>query len=850
MANVVNMNSLLNGKDSRWLQLEVCREFQRNKCSRQDTECKFAHPPANVEVQNGKVTACYDSIKGRCNRDKPPCKYFHPPQHLKDQLLINGRNHLALKNALMQQMGIAPGQPVISSQVPTVATNPYLTGIPANSYSPYYATGHLVPTLLTPDHTAVASQLGPVVPQTVQVAQQKIPRSDRLEQFSGMVPFKRPAAEKSGIPVYQPGATAYQQLMQPYVPVSCEYPQQQQQQLPVQPQQQQQQLHQQQQQQNVLLQQQLQLSSAITTTTTTATASNNMINNINNNNTINAVTATTNNIITSSTTTTTTTASSSSASLETATASNATAPTNPSDSDRDPDKETDTDTDRDHSDRENATSAAGGGDGSDNNTADQANNQDSDQTLQNPNPNQNSTSPNDCNTTQTTKPTTDDTETSDTAPAAAPASPPNGTQTPPSLTPPSATTSVAESLLPLPNGLGDNNNYLSYINNNLTNGLKPIHPDEANGESENSTSNSGAPAAAPTTPRSYAKQNGYYSANGHSTGILPTPTSSAAPVSYQTQVQAQTNLQRINYAVPAYSYGNMYPYGGVTSSMVSLSSSTPSYAQAQMQHQQQQQQQQAQAQVQAQAQAQVQAQAQAHAQAQAQAQAVYAQQAYAAYAAAAGLAPQAATAAGYYPDPAALAKEVAHKNYALKVASAAAKPVASSAASAAAAYTGMTLNKSYIAAATGAAAPQPVQAPQPQQVSMAALIQMQAQAQAINAQAQAQAQAQLRQFGSLPSSGLSTPVPGTPVRTAAVGAGAPASQYPSAALLRAPSPMQYAAAPNYFYPGMIPTAAYAMPPNQAAAAQQYAAATAAAAAQGGSQGSAMVLNPYKKMKTS
>lgn len=65
MAAMVNMTSLLNGKDSRWLQLEVCREFQRNKCSRQDTECKFAHPPANVEVQNGKVTACYDSIKVR-----------------------------------------------------------------------------------------------------------------------------------------------------------------------------------------------------------------------------------------------------------------------------------------------------------------------------------------------------------------------------------------------------------------------------------------------------------------------------------------------------------------------------------------------------------------------------------------------------------------------------------------------------------------------------------------------------------------------------------------------------------------------------------------------------------------
>jgi len=63
MAAMVSMSSLLNGKDSRWLQLEVCREFQRNKCSRPDTECKFAHPPANVEVQNGRVTACYDSIK-------------------------------------------------------------------------------------------------------------------------------------------------------------------------------------------------------------------------------------------------------------------------------------------------------------------------------------------------------------------------------------------------------------------------------------------------------------------------------------------------------------------------------------------------------------------------------------------------------------------------------------------------------------------------------------------------------------------------------------------------------------------------------------------------------------------
>lgn len=60
---IAMLNHLLNVKDSRWLQLEVCREFQRGQCSRNDQECKFAHPPPHVEVQNGKVTACYDSIK-------------------------------------------------------------------------------------------------------------------------------------------------------------------------------------------------------------------------------------------------------------------------------------------------------------------------------------------------------------------------------------------------------------------------------------------------------------------------------------------------------------------------------------------------------------------------------------------------------------------------------------------------------------------------------------------------------------------------------------------------------------------------------------------------------------------
>jgi muscleblind protein len=52
-----------NYKDTRWLTLEVCREYQRQKCNRTEHECKFAHPPAHVEIVNGKVIACYDSLK-------------------------------------------------------------------------------------------------------------------------------------------------------------------------------------------------------------------------------------------------------------------------------------------------------------------------------------------------------------------------------------------------------------------------------------------------------------------------------------------------------------------------------------------------------------------------------------------------------------------------------------------------------------------------------------------------------------------------------------------------------------------------------------------------------------------
>lgn len=102
-------------RDTKWLTLEVCRQFQRGTCSRSDEECKFAHPPKSCQVENGRVIACFDSLKGRCSREN--CKYLHPPTHLKTQLEINGRNNLIQQKTaaamLAQQMQfLFPGSPL------------------------------------------------------------------------------------------------------------------------------------------------------------------------------------------------------------------------------------------------------------------------------------------------------------------------------------------------------------------------------------------------------------------------------------------------------------------------------------------------------------------------------------------------------------------------------------------------------------------------------------------------------------------------------------------------------------------------------------------------------------------
>ncbi|XP_076139083.1 muscleblind-like protein 1 isoform X2 [Alosa pseudoharengus] len=178
-------------RDTKWLTLEVCREFQRGTCSRPDSECKFAHPAKSCQVENGRVIACFDSLKGRCSREN--CKYLHPPPHLKTQLEINGRNNLIQqKNMAMlaQQLQLTnammPGtqlQPVpMFSMAPSLATNATAAAAAFNPYLGPVSPG-LMPTDIMPSTPVlVTSSPNVQVPAAAAAAAaQKLMRTDRLE---------------------------------------------------------------------------------------------------------------------------------------------------------------------------------------------------------------------------------------------------------------------------------------------------------------------------------------------------------------------------------------------------------------------------------------------------------------------------------------------------------------------------------------------------------------------------------------------------------------------------------------------------------------------------------------------
>uniref|UniRef100_A0A3Q2Y5K3 Muscleblind like splicing regulator 2 n=1 Tax=Hippocampus comes TaxID=109280 RepID=A0A3Q2Y5K3_HIPCM len=181
---------MASGRDTKWLTLEVCRQFQRGNCSRSDEECKFAHPPKSCQVENGRVIACFDSLKGRCSREN--CKYLHPPSHLKTQLEINGRNNLIQQKTaaavLAQQMQIMI--PTASLQSPSFPATQGLgtnSGLGYGSYLTPLSHGiGLLPTDILPSSQVLVSGSPPVTVQSSPSSSssspsQKLQRTDKLE---------------------------------------------------------------------------------------------------------------------------------------------------------------------------------------------------------------------------------------------------------------------------------------------------------------------------------------------------------------------------------------------------------------------------------------------------------------------------------------------------------------------------------------------------------------------------------------------------------------------------------------------------------------------------------------------
>ncbi|XP_072300717.1 muscleblind-like protein 2a isoform X2 [Eucyclogobius newberryi] len=171
----LNISSI---RDTKWLTLEVCRQFQRGNCSRSDEECKFAHPPKSCQVENGRVIACFDSLKGRCSREN--CKYLHPPSHLKTQLEINGRNNL-----IQQKTAAAMLSHQMQLMIPSSGLQPLglasNAGLGYGSYmSPLAHSMNLLHTDMMPSNSVCIPGSSPV-PNSSCSSSQKLQRSDKLE---------------------------------------------------------------------------------------------------------------------------------------------------------------------------------------------------------------------------------------------------------------------------------------------------------------------------------------------------------------------------------------------------------------------------------------------------------------------------------------------------------------------------------------------------------------------------------------------------------------------------------------------------------------------------------------------
>lgn len=90
-------------RDSSWLELDICRDFQTEGGCARGEQCRFAHTDSSVVTRDGKVTCCYDFLKDRCYRER--CKYFHPPAHIKERLVTAGKQYGAMMSNLYSMTG-------------------------------------------------------------------------------------------------------------------------------------------------------------------------------------------------------------------------------------------------------------------------------------------------------------------------------------------------------------------------------------------------------------------------------------------------------------------------------------------------------------------------------------------------------------------------------------------------------------------------------------------------------------------------------------------------------------------------------------------------------------------------
>ncbi|KAG5453181.1 hypothetical protein CSKR_202422 [Clonorchis sinensis] len=148
-------------------------------------------------------------MRGKCQRRDPPCKYLHPPQHLREQLMRNGRNNMIIRNMqlqLFQQQLLAQSVDqflFIDNYSRYAAAAAAACTSPATNSSPMAGTNTPNSNLTFPPYlnaltTSNVNGAGPAPSQISGTG------SESVAPDAGITPPKRTAVAdvKSGLPLY------------------------------------------------------------------------------------------------------------------------------------------------------------------------------------------------------------------------------------------------------------------------------------------------------------------------------------------------------------------------------------------------------------------------------------------------------------------------------------------------------------------------------------------------------------------------------------------------------------------------------------------------------------------------